>query len=190
MKNKKAKSVVIYENQRGILYKNGKLKGLLGAGKHCLLFGKEIEVCNLADEISLKKCSLAALLKDESAREQIATVEVGDEQIALHYVNGRFTSLLRQGTHAFFAVEDKQGDNIVKAAVMAIVDISTPEVDAKLVPEYVFSKMTQSHYTKVEVAENQRAKVYFNQKLAKTLTTGTHYFWKTPVRVDVVIEEI
>ena len=182
MENKKAKSVVIYENQRGILYKNGKLKGLLGAGKHYLLFGKEIEVCNLADEISLKKCSLAALLKDESARERIATVEVGDEQIALHYVNGRFTSLLRQGTHAFFAVEDKHE--------FTIVDISTPEVDAKLVPEYVFSKMTQSHYTKVEVAENQRAKVYFNQKLAKTLTTGTHYFWKTPVRVDVVIEEL
>ena len=182
MENKKAKSVVIYENQRGILYKNGKLKGLLGAGKHCLLFGKEIEVCNLADEISLKKCSLAALLKNESAREQIATVEVGDEQIALHYVNGRFTSLLRQGTHAFFAVEDKHE--------FTIVDISTPEVDAKLVPEYVFSKMTQSHYTKVEVAENQRVKVYFNQKLAKTLTTGTYYFWKTPVRVDVVIEEL
>ena len=182
MENKKAKSVVIYENQRGILYKNGKLKGLIGAGKHCLLFGKEIEMCNLADEISLKKCSLSALLKDESAREQIATVEVGDEQIALHYVNGRFTSLLRQGTHAFFAVEDKHE--------FTILDISTPEVDAKLVPEYVFSKMTQSHYTKVEVAENQRAKVYFNQKLAKTLTTGTHYFWKTPVRVDVVIEEL
>ena len=182
MENKKAKSVIIYENQKGILYKNGKLKGIVGAGKHCLLFGKEIEVCNLTDEITLKKCSLTALLSDESARAQIATVDVGDEEIALHFVNGRFASILRQGKHAFWAVEDKHE--------FTLVDISTPEVDAKLVPEYVFSKITQSHYAKVEVAEGQKAKVYFNQKLAKTLTAGIHYFWKTPVRVDVVIEEL
>jgi regulator of protease activity HflC (stomatin/prohibitin superfamily) len=64
------------------------------------------------------------------------------------------------------------------------VDISMPNVDES-VPEYVFSKIPQLWYVKVEVAEYQKALVYFNQKLERTLDAGTYYFWRTSVKVDV-----
>ena len=64
-----------------------------------------------------------------------------------------------------------------------IVDISTPAVDES-VPRHIFSKIPQSYYTKIEVAEYQKARLYFNQKLERILDAGTYYFWKTPIKVD------
>ena len=40
-------------------------------------------------------------------------------------------------------------------------------------------------YTKVEVAQYQKARLYFDQKLIRILDAGTYYFWKNNIRVDV-----
>ena len=65
-----------------------------------------------------------------------------------------------------------------------LVDISTPEV-AEDVPQYIFAKLPTTVYTKVEVAQYQKARLYFNQKLIRILDAGTYYFWKNNIRVDV-----
>lgn len=41
------------------------------------------------------------------------------------------------------------------------------------------------YYTKVEVAEYQKARLYFNMKLVRILEAGTYYFWKNDIKVDV-----
>ncbi len=170
------KTVIINENQRGFLFKNGRYVKLLGAGKHRLLFGKEIEISCLEQPIACQKCTLETLLNDKAVANCAAVVEVGDEELALHYVNGKFTSVLRHGKHAFWSVTDRHE--------FKIVDISTPTVDAS-VPTYIFSKIPQFYYTKIEVAEYQKARIYFDQRLERILDAGTYYFWKTPVKVDV-----
>ena len=91
-------------------------------------------------------------------------------------VNGKFSSVLRHGKYAFWSVVDQHE--------FKIVDISTPAVDESI-PEYIFSKIPQIYYTKIEVAEYQKARLYFNQKLERILDAGTYYFWKTPIKVEV-----
>ena len=54
------------------------------------------------------------------------------------------------------------------------------------VPEYVFGKISSVYFTKIEVLQYQKARLYFNQKFVKLLESGTYYFWKTSVKVDVV----
>jgi regulator of protease activity HflC (stomatin/prohibitin superfamily) len=103
-------------------------------------------------------------------------IEVEDEQLALHFVNGKFLSVLRHGKYAFWSVIDKHE--------FKIVDISSPIVDES-VPEYIFSKIPPSYYTKIEVTEYQKARLYFDQKLVRILEAGTYYFWRTPVKIDV-----
>lgn len=168
--------IIINENQRGFLFKNGKYVKMLGAGKYRTLGGKEIEISNLDQPIFPTRCTLETLLADKSVFDAVTVIEVGDEELALHYVNGKFSSVLRQGKYAYWSVSDKHE--------FRIVDISTPEVDES-VPTYVFSKIPQTHYTKIEVAEYQKARLYFNQKFERILDAGTYYFWKTPVKVDV-----
>lgn len=170
------KKIVINENQVGLLFKNGRYIKLLEAGKYYLTRGSEVELSSLDQPLSCSRCALDTLLADKSIADRVSSVEVGDEQLALHFVNGKFDAVLRHGEYAFWSTVDQHE--------FQIVDISTPEVDAA-VPEYIFSKITQIYYTKVEVAEYQKARLYFNQKLERVLDAGTYYFWKTPVRVDV-----
>ena len=170
------KTMIINENQKGFLFKNGKYIRLLDAGKYHLFGGKQIEISNLDQPITCSKCALETLLADKSVAERVTVVEVGDQELALHYVNGKFSSVLRHGKHAFWSVVDQHE--------FKIVDISTPAVDES-VPEYIFSKIPQIYYTKIEVAEYQKARLYFNQKLVRILDAGTYYFWKTSTKVDV-----
>ena len=170
------KKIIINENQRGFLFKNGKYVKLLETGRYWLLCGQEVFVSELDQPVNVKTCSLEKLLADERVARQVSVVEVGDEQLALHFVNGKFSSALRHGKHAFWKVNDEHE--------FRLVDISTPVVDS-YVPAYIFSKLPSMLYTKVEVEEFRRAIVYFDRKLHAVLDAGTYYFWKTAVKVDV-----
>ncbi|MDD6175962.1 MAG: slipin family protein [Firmicutes bacterium] len=170
------KKIIINENQRGFLFKNGKYIKMLGAGKHYTFGGREIEVSELDQPVVSEKCALDVLLSDKEFSSRVSVVEVADEQLALHFVNGRFTSVLRHGRHAFWAISDTHEYKIV--------DISSPEA-ASDVPEYIFSNIPSVYYTRIEVAEYQKARLYFNQKFVRILDAGTYYFWKSAVRIDV-----
>lgn len=170
------KKVIINENQRGLLFKNGKYVKMLPAGKYFSYGGKEIEVLNLEQPIISDKCALDIILSDPTVANNVSVIEVADEELALHFVNGKFVSVLRHGKYAFWSLIDKHEYKIV--------DISTPEVSAD-VPEYIFTKIPSIYYTKVEVLEYQKARLYFNQKFIKILDAGTYYFWKNGVKIDV-----
>ena len=170
------KTMIINENQKGFLFKNGKYVKMLDAGKYYLFGGREIEISNLDQPITSSRCALETLLADKAVAQRVSVIEVGDEELALHYVNGKFSSVLRHGKHAFWSVVDQHE--------FKIVDISTPEVGAST-PEYIFAKIPQIYYTKIEVAEYQKARLYFNQKFVRILDAGTYYFWKTSTKVDV-----
>ena len=170
------KKVIINENQRGLLFKNGKYVKMLTAGKYFSYGGKEIEVLNLDQPIVSDKCVLNTILSDQTVASNVSVIEVSDQELALHFVNGKFASVLRHGKYAFWSQIDKHKYKVV--------DISTPEVSAD-VPEYIFTKIPAVYYTKVEVLEYQKARLYFNQKFIKILDAGTYYFWKNGVKIDV-----
>lgn len=170
------RTIVINENQRGLLFKNGRYIKLLGAGRHCTVFGREVELIDLECEITPKRCDIDTLLEDKNIRENTALVEVSDQILALHFVDGRFAGVLGLGKHIFWAQTHTHE--------FTLVDTSSPMVDES-VPRYVFSKIPQAYYIKVEVAEYQKARLYFDQKLVGLLDAGTYYFWRTSVRVDV-----
>lgn len=170
------KKFIINENQRGFLFKNGKYVKMLTAGKYYISKNSEIELSYLDEPIHSVNCSLETILKDKIALENISVVEVKDQELALHFIDGNFSSVLKQGKHAFWSCVNKHE--------CSIVDISEPEVSEN-VPEYVFSKIPSAYYTKIEVAEYQKARLYFNSKFVKILDAGTYYFWKNGVKIDV-----
>lgn len=169
------KKVIINENQKGLLFKNGKYIRLLAPGKYHCFGGREIEISDSDKPINSERCALETLLADKAISERVSVVEVGDCELALHYVNGKFASVHRHGKYAFWSDVDTHEFNIV--------DISTPEVDST-VPSYIFSKIPQIYYTKIEVTDYQKARLYFDNKFERILDAGTYYFWKTSVKVS------
>lgn len=171
------KKMIINENQRGFLFKNGKYEKMLTPGKHFVFGEKTVEAVDMQKPISLMTCSLDIVLKDPDVEKEVSVVEVADNELALHFVNGKFESVLRNGKYAYWSTIDKHEYKIV--------DISTPEVSADI-PEYLFSKIPVLFYSKVEVREYQKGLLYFNNKFVKVLDVGTYYFWKTNVNVEVI----
>ncbi len=171
------KKVIINENQRGFLFKNGKYIKTLGAGKYRVHNGKEIEVSDFNRSITSSHCTLDNLLADPNFSSQVSVTEVADEQIVLHFVNDRFAgAIYTHGKYAFWNANDKHE--------FRTVDISTPEVEADF-PKYIFDRIPSTLYTKIEVNEYEKARLYYNNRFERILDAGTYYFWKTSTKTDV-----
>ncbi len=170
------KKVIINDNQKGLLFKNGKFAKLLDAGKYHIFGETKVEVLSLDGMLASDACPLDTLLKDPEITKQVSSVDVADQQLALHFIDGKFAHALRKGKYAFW--------NVQKKHAFQMVDISSPVVNEE-VPPYIFMMLPNTYYTKVEVAQYQKARLYFNQKLERILEPGTYYFWKNDIRVDV-----
>lgn len=172
------KKIIINENQKGFLFRNGRFVKLLSAGKYRIWGDAEAELVSLDQPIGSGKCALDTLLRDKEIAAITSVVEVGDQELAFHFVNGKFAGALRHGKYAFWTQIDRHDYKIV--------DISTPEVPEDL-PGYLFAKLPSAMYLKVEVAQYQRARLCFDQKLIRILEPGTYYFWKNNIRVDAAL---
>ncbi len=173
--------IVINENERGLLFKDGKFVKVLDAGKHSFYGTVQVEVLKLDQSIASKSCSLEILLQNDTLATQAAIIDVADWQMALHFVDGRFSGILRQGKYAFWSAFAKHE--------FKLIDISTPEVGDD-VPAYLFGKIAPAYFQKFDVAEYQRGRLFFNQKLIRILEPGTYFFWKTDVKVEVGFVDI
>ena len=141
---------IIQENQRGFLFKNGKFIKMLTPGKYYEFGDREIVIAFVDQPLALARCSVETVLGDKAVAAATTVIEVGDEEMALHFVNGKFENILRTGKHVFWTVEDTHE--------FKLVDTSTPEVSAD-VPTYIFAKIPSIYYHKVEVAEYQKARL-------------------------------
>lgn len=168
---------IIKENQRGLLFKNGKFVKMLKSGNHTIFnfLGYSIELLDMNEAFSVKQYDLSVFLKDEELKKELDIVEVTDETLAIHYVNGRYCETLVSGKYAFWNVYDKN--------TFQMVDIKDTEVSDD-VPRYIFEYMPKTFFKKLEVFEYQIARLYFDQKLVKMLSAGTYYFWNNGIKVD------
>ncbi|MBE6638797.1 MAG: slipin family protein [Ruminococcaceae bacterium] len=172
------KKMIINENQKGFLFKNGKYKGMLGAGKYYLYGGREIQITPLSGWLVSGNCSLETLLSDPEVRSKVSVVEVSDAEYALHYVNGQLstvTPLLGRGKYAFWQIEDVH--------TYQMIDTTNPMANDSI-PIYMFQYIPSVFYTKMEVQAHEKAALYYNGRFEQLLDAGTYYFWKTAVKVE------
>ena len=174
------RTVIINENERGFLFKNGKYAGVLGAGKYREYGGRRIELSSLDEEVKSGICPIEVLLGDGKFKDSVDVVEVADNEIALHYKNGIYEDCIRKrGKHAFWKVNSV---NEFKK-----VDVTDPEFTDEI-PKYVFTSKNADCFTKrVEVSEYQKGLLFYDGRFVKVLDPGTHVFWETATDVKVRI---
>ena len=169
------KTMIIQDNQRGLLIKHGRFMRLLEPGKYRLFGDTRVEVLELDQPLTSGSCTLETLLACPEIAKQTASVQVADQQLALHFVDGIFAEALSEGQHAFWSIQHSH--------TFQLVSIATPEV-APDVPRYIFSRLPSVYYVKVEVSPYDRARLYFDRKLVGVLEPGTYYYWRCSVQVQ------
>lgn len=167
---------MINENQKGFLFKKGKLQKLLSAGSYHTSRTAKIELQSIEDELFSESCTLDTLLQLEDIKAATTVIDVKDEQLALHYVNGLFAGCLGPAKHAFW--------NTTQTHTFTIIDCKEPFVEETL-PKYLFSMIPARFFQCLEVEEYEKALVYYDNQLTKVLDGGIYYFWNTKTKIKV-----
>lgn len=169
---------IINENQKGLLFKNGKFIKVLESGKYSRLFGKTIQICAINDEVVSSFTTIDFLLKNKSFAEKTITIDVKQSEIALHLINGIYTDVLSAGKHVFWKSDS--------AHEFMVIDISSPKV-ADDFPVHFFNQMPRDYYKKASVQKHEKAILFFDNKLQTTLDSGVYYFWTHSIDVNIII---
>lgn len=170
--------IIINDNQRGLLFKNGKFIKLLSPGKYSTSNSRKIQIVSIMEVIKSDMAPLDILLKNEDIKNNTSYIEISDCKLGLHFVNGKFKEELLPGQYAFWTIYDKHE--------FIIVDTSSPEVSEDI-PKYIFKKISSVLYRKFEVTEYQKAILFFDNKFEHLLDSGTYYFWNTNTKVEVCL---
>ncbi len=172
------KKVIINENQKGLLFKNGRFIRLLNAGKYYLFGGREVELLSDSVQINSSKCPVETLLANPELASKVTTIEVVENQIALHYIDGVLcaNTVLTCGKHAFWSD--------IHTHTFTVVDLKSPEVDESI-SEAARKRLAPVFFNVIEVAEYQKARLYFDKKFVRLLDAGTYYFWRFGTKIDV-----
>ncbi len=129
--------VELTEQQAGLVYKNGKLAGVLAPGKRQLYWKGAIDVrvvkvdLTAADmEVPAEAARLLARAKQPLASQvadAITTIEVADTAVALLIVDGKFTRLLEPGVHVFWKFQRTLKAETIDRRVQAM-EVSGQEI--------------------------------------------------------------
>ena len=166
---------IISDNQRGLLFKNGRFVEYLNPGKHVRLgTAFSVEIVHTGFEFRVHGYDLEVFLKNAELTRDVEVVDVADETLALHYVNGKYRETLGSGKYAFFKIHDKHEFKVVST--------NTPEVGEEM-PKYLFAYIPKTLFTKVEVADFQKARLCYDGKFIRLLEPGTYYFWNNGTKV-------
>ena len=168
------KTFIITENQKGLVFKNGKFVKILHAGKARQHRNETIEVVDLSAPLRSNYAHVDTLMENEEIRALTVTAEIGDEELGLHYVNGTFASALPKGKFIFWNVHDKHE--------VKTVDISSPIVDSSI-PKHVFASIPHTYFTTFSIRPHMKARLYFDEKLVALLEPGVYYYWKCSTNV-------
>lgn len=175
--------MIINENERGYLFKNGSFERFLEAGVYRFISFSDykVKVVKLDSIVDTAGVDIKVLLRDEGFARSVAQINVPDNQLALHYIDGRIINILPSGEFYFW--------NIYRENTFELLDVSKPEVSATI-DLNLFRYIPSKYYTKIEVSEGESALLYFDGRFDRALSSGVYYFWNCRTRVTHVIVDL
>lgn len=165
--------VIINSKQMGLLFKNGTLKQILGAGKYSLFGGKTVEALQIDKIISSENAALPKILALPEAKEMISSVVVKNGEVCLHYVDGIFQNALTAGRYGFWSAYGAHEFKVYSTENPKITDI----------PANIAAQLGTGLVVEVYVPAECRTVVYYNGKAAEYLEPGRYFYWNGAVKV-------
>ncbi len=167
------KRFVINENQRGLLFKDGKLEKLLTAGSYKFWRQREVEIVSIDSALTSSKCSIDTLLANEDIRNAVNVYEIPAGHYGMRFVNGISTNFYKEGRYVYFKTNAEEELVLFDTSKTMIEDVSSQ----------IMAKIPTPYYQKVSVESYQKALLYLDNQLVKVLEPGVYYFWRNSVSV-------
>lgn len=172
----------IRENQVGLYYFNSRPARLLRTGEYGFLRGvakHRVEVYDVEKEFIPKQDKLEFIKDLEFLRDEISIVEVKDNEIGVHFVEGHFRDILTSGTHAFWK---SRLDHEIK-----IMDFNEITIDKSLESMEIFSELVRRNLISAFTVESWAVGLLMiDGQIVTILEPGVYYYWKYLKKVNVV----
>jgi len=159
---------------------------LPGVHRISTLRRQSVERARAQGQVQLNAIDAKLLMHDKAFADSVVKIEVPDNQIAMHFVDGRLYGSLTSGEYYFW--------NVLEDHTFKLLDISAPE--AQDVPVEYFRYIPNGQYAMYEVVQGECALLYYDGAYQRTLSSGRYYFWnfgtvKVSVhKVDLRIQQL
>ena len=173
--------IIINENERGFLFKNGTFQHMMEPGKHNIysFWGETYFKSTISKMVTIKDIDIHVLLKDKKFAESVTKIEVPDVHFALHYEDGRVIEALKPGTYYFW--------NVFHEHTFQIIDISQPGVTLS---KEMMPTVPIGLYSQIVVSEGETGLLFFDGKFQEQLSSGSYYFWNSAVKVTCQLVDL
>lgn len=173
--------VIIDGKEKGILYKNGSFVKILDTGKYNVFGDSTIEPVSVFQAFVPVSCTIDAVMATDEGKEKLTLVEVADNEICLHYLNGNFREVFIAGRYGFW----KEGGN----HEFRKINVDNPDITYALTSA-VLEKIPAKLYTTINVGPHETARLYFDNKYMGMLEPGRYYFWNGNIKVTAEVEDM
>ena len=181
--------IIINEDEKGIVFKNGVFQKLLAKGKHYYFeaLGQRVEVFKLINSFT-PSTGVSAIMKYEALANSLEQLQVEENEICLYFLNSVLDSVLKPGRYAFWKSTHER----------KFIKINTHEAE---IPEGfdlgLFSNPKLGGlFIVYQVESYEVGLLVINGKFIKELSAGKYFFWHSTSRniimhkVDLRIKEI
>lgn len=181
------KKYIVNTHEVGLLFENNSfIKALPPKTYRTLPFtNKWILAVDMIDRFE-PGYDLSLFLQDKTLAGMLDVINLKDNEVALHYVDGNFCDMLTFGSHAYF--------NTIKKHTFVVLDTNSPflpsEVDLNIFNREYFRKEGYKHISAYAVPVGKMGILTVNGEFIKTLSAGNHYFLKGINTVEVKLVDI
>lgn len=170
------KRITIQAYQVGLVFENRKLVTVLQEGYHWILGDKEVLKYEMKNSF-VAPIELNILLQNKTLAAMLEIVEIADNEIALHFVNGIFKEVLQTGRYAFW--KGYLENVFIKA------DLSKVNITEQISVNLLENGKVKFFIRKFQVANYEKGLLFVNGVFIKELVSGTYYFWNNSISVEV-----
>ena len=162
---------IIKTQECGYLFKNGILKKLLFAGKHQVfgLLGEKLVVTEMTGKVDTVGLPVEVLMENPQFRERVIRVQIPDDCIGLHLVNGVYKQVLMEGEALYWNVFEKNE--------IRLIDVTGTEMTREQIPAMYRHLIPARLYKRLAVGEGETGLLYIDGQFEKQLSPGTYFYW-------------
>ena len=162
---------IIKTQECGYLFKNGILKKLLFAGKHQVfgLLGEKLVVTEMTGKVDTAGLPVEVLMENPQFRERVIRVQIPDDCIGLHLVNGVYKQVLMEGEALYWNVFEKNE--------IRLIDVTGTEMTREQIPAMYRHLIPARLYKRLAVGEGETGLLYIDGQFEKQLSPGTSFYW-------------
>ncbi|MDR1093515.1 MAG: slipin family protein [Clostridiales bacterium] len=179
--------IIIHQNERGFLFKNGTYKRMLQPGKNKVntFLGETFVRVGLDKPVKVAGTDTEILMRDAEFAASVLKVDVPDGCFGAVFKDNCIKDIYKAGSHVFF--------NLYGNLSFKLIDISKVEVE-DLTPSQIDS-LPKGLYKKIVVAEGEVGLLNLDGKFVRELKAGAYCFWDaytavTCEKVDLRSQEL